>query len=70
MNLPSRRRSRYFRGLVARRLAGELVAYLLGEREFYSRRFAVSPAVLIRVRKPSCWLNWHWRTPWYPLPGA
>ncbi|MGL6047550.1 MAG: peptide chain release factor N(5)-glutamine methyltransferase [Vogesella sp.] len=33
--------------LAQRRLAGEPVAYLLGEREFYGRRFAVSPAVLI-----------------------
>lgn len=31
----------------ARRLAGEPMAYLLGWREFYGRRFAVSPAVLI-----------------------
>lgn len=33
--------------LLARRLQGEPVAYLLGEREFYGRPFAVSPAVLI-----------------------
>ena len=32
---------------VARRAAGEPVAYLLGCREFYGRDFAVSPAVLI-----------------------
>ena len=30
-----------------RRLAGEPAAYILGEREFYGRRFTVSPAVLI-----------------------
>lgn len=36
-----------FRGLVARRAAGEPVAYLLGSREFYGRIFAVTPAVLI-----------------------
>lgn len=36
-----------FRQLVARRVAGEPIAYLLGEREFYGRMFAVSPAVLI-----------------------
>ncbi|TIC79729.1 peptide chain release factor N(5)-glutamine methyltransferase [Crenobacter intestini] len=36
-----------FEALVARRRAGEPVAYLLGEREFYGRPFAVTPAVLI-----------------------
>lgn len=36
-----------FAALVARRAAGEPVAYLLGRREFYGRDFAVSPAVLI-----------------------
>lgn len=36
-----------FHSLVARRLAGEPVAYLLGEREFFGRPFAVTPAVLI-----------------------
>lgn len=34
-------------GLVARRAAGEPIAYLLGSREFYGREFHVSPAVLI-----------------------
>lgn len=33
--------------LVARRLAGEPMAYLLGEREFYGLTLAVSPDVLI-----------------------
>lgn len=33
--------------LTARRRAGEPIAYLLGHREFYGRRFTVSPAVLI-----------------------
>jgi release factor glutamine methyltransferase len=33
--------------LVARRCAGEPVAYLTGEREFYGRAFAVTPVVLI-----------------------
>jgi release factor glutamine methyltransferase len=36
-----------FAELLERRAAGEPVAYLLGEREFYGRRFGVSPAVLI-----------------------
>lgn len=36
-----------FAPLLARRVAGEPVAYILGETEFYGRRFAVSPAVLI-----------------------
>ena len=36
-----------FEALLARRLAGEPVAYLTGTREFYGRRFQVSPAVLI-----------------------
>ncbi|VTX90311.1 Release factor glutamine methyltransferase [Neisseria subflava] len=33
--------------LAQRRLKGEPMAYLLGEREFYGRRFAVNPNVLI-----------------------
>jgi release factor glutamine methyltransferase len=36
-----------FRALVERRAAGEPVAYLIGEREFYGRQFAITPAVLI-----------------------
>lgn len=36
-----------FRALVERRLAGEPVAYLLGEREFYGRMFHVDSRVLI-----------------------
>ncbi len=36
-----------FRALLERRLAGEPVAYLFGEREFYGRPFAVDPRVLI-----------------------
>lgn len=38
---------REFAGLAARRVAGEPVAYLTGRREFYSREFEVTPAVLI-----------------------
>jgi len=33
--------------LAARRLLSEPIAYLLGEREFFGRRFAVGPGVLI-----------------------
>jgi release factor glutamine methyltransferase len=36
-----------FEELVRRREAGEPVAYLIGEREFYGRTFRVTPAVLI-----------------------
>jgi release factor glutamine methyltransferase len=36
-----------FRLLVARRVLGEPVAYLIGKREFYSLGFTVTPAVLI-----------------------
>jgi release factor glutamine methyltransferase len=36
-----------FAQLVERRKRGEPLAYLLGEKEFYGRMFAVSPAVLI-----------------------
>jgi release factor glutamine methyltransferase len=36
-----------FDALVARRLAGEPMAYLLGERDFYGRSFRCSPAALI-----------------------
>lgn len=36
-----------FSALLKRRVAGEPLAYLLGYREFYGRRFSVSPAVLI-----------------------
>lgn len=36
-----------FRGLLERRLRGEPVAYLVGEREFWGRRFRVDRRVLI-----------------------
>jgi len=35
------------RALLRRRAAGEPVAYLVGQREFYGRSFVVTPAVLI-----------------------
>jgi release factor glutamine methyltransferase len=36
-----------FRTLLERRLAGEPIAYIFGEREFYGRTFAVDPRVLV-----------------------
>lgn len=36
-----------FQSLLARRLVGEPVAYILGEKEFYGRMFKVTPDVLI-----------------------
>lgn len=36
-----------FNALCERRLAGEPMAYIVGEREFYGRAFLVSPATLI-----------------------
>lgn len=37
----------FFAALAARRAAGEPVAYIVGQREFYSLDFKVTPAVLI-----------------------
>lgn len=45
--LPAPSVSRRFRELLARRVAGEPVAYLTGVREFWSLRLRVTPAVLI-----------------------
>lgn len=44
--LTDEQRTRYL-GWIERRRAGEPVAYLTGEREFYSLAFKVTPAVLI-----------------------
>lgn len=37
----------HYQSLLARRLNGEPVAYILGEKEFFGRRFKVAPGVLI-----------------------
>lgn len=43
----SKAATKRFRDLLNRRLAGEPIAYLLGEREFFGRSFAVDSRVLI-----------------------
>ena len=40
-----------YRGLIKRRLAGEPMAYLIGEQEFWAMPFTVDPSVL--VSRPS-----------------
>ena len=40
-------RQRAFEALIARRVAGEPVAYITGRREFFGLEFAVTPATLI-----------------------
>ena len=46
-----------FRELCARRLAGEPMAYLLGQREFYGRCFRVDRAVLIPRPETECLID-------------
>jgi release factor glutamine methyltransferase len=46
-NVPSHDRARRYTDLVDRRAAGEPVAYILGYRDFWTLRLAVSPAVLM-----------------------
>ncbi|STQ44462.1 Release factor glutamine methyltransferase [Ewingella americana] len=45
--------------LLARREQGEPVAYLVGEREFWSLPLSVSPATLIPVPILNVWLSRH-----------
>jgi release factor glutamine methyltransferase len=46
--------ARRFAGLCARRLAGEPIAYLLAEREFFGRPFRVNRAVLVPRPETEC----------------
>jgi release factor glutamine methyltransferase len=41
-----------YEALLSRRKAGEPLAYLLGEKEFYGRRFEVTPDVLVPGTAP------------------
>jgi release factor glutamine methyltransferase len=47
-----------YRALVARRAAGEPVAYLIGEREFMGQPFAVGPGVLVPRPETECLVEW------------
>lgn len=55
-------RAAIFDDLIARRLAGEPVAYITGTREFMALPFAVSPAVL--VPRPESELLVEWAVEW------
>lgn len=46
-----------FTAAAARRRQGEPLAYLIGAREFYGRRFAVDPAVLIPRADTECLID-------------
>jgi len=47
-----------YRALIARRAAGEPVAYLTGEREFMGHPFAVGPGVLVPRPETECLVEW------------
>jgi release factor glutamine methyltransferase len=47
-----------YHALVARRAAGEPVAYLTGEREFMGQPFAVGPGVLVPRPETECLVEW------------
>lgn len=55
--LPAERIAAY-RALLARRAAGEPVAYLVGEREFMGEGFAVGPGVLVPRPETECLVEW------------
>lgn len=63
--------------LLRRRLQGEPIAYIVGEREFFGLAMHVTPDVLIPVPIPNCWWNWRWsvcrgragRSTWAPAPA-
>jgi release factor glutamine methyltransferase len=46
-NVPSPERVQRYMSLIARRAAGEPVAYILGYKDFWTLRLAVNPAVLV-----------------------
>jgi release factor glutamine methyltransferase len=47
-----------YQALVERRVAGEPIAYLTGQREFYGRDFAVAPGVLIPRPETELLVEW------------
>jgi release factor glutamine methyltransferase len=47
-----------YRALIARRAAGEPVAYLTGEREFMGQPFVVGPGVLVPRPETECLVEW------------
>ena len=47
-----------FAALLAHRLAGEPVAYLVGRREFMGRDFVVGPGVLVPRPETECLVEW------------
>ena len=47
-----------------RREGGEPMAYILGEQEFYSMRFEVTPAVLIPRPETECLVDWILNQSW------